>query len=260
LEILLTPLLILIYVSQENLRQVSEKKVTSIGLIGRGLFIVIFIFVVYSLILIPPVALFVYVFPFFNLSSILNIIAFCFFLTFELLFFIVCQTLIPGFILKILRLKIREGEYDTRENNKELLKMIIITFFYHVPLTLLNVFKLIPLRMFLHRCAGAKIGKNCFIPDTTILYEPYLIEIGDNTLIGADCKISAHTIDDNKIIIKKVKIGKNCLIGGEVIVHPGAVIEDNVTVAIKSYVRKNQVLEKGKTYIGIPAKELIKRK
>jgi acetyltransferase-like isoleucine patch superfamily enzyme len=199
------------------------------------------------------------VFPFFNLSNFLNIVLFCLFLIFELIFFIICQTIIPGIFLKILRLKVKEGEYNAQEKNKELLKMIIIPFFYYVPLTLLNAFKLLPLRMFLHRCAGAKIGKNCFIPDTTVLYEPYLIEIGDNTLIGADCKISAHAIDNNKIIIKKVKIGKNCLIGGEVIVHPGAVIEDNVTVGVKSYVRKNQVLEKGKTYVGIPVKPLDKK-
>lgn len=244
----------------QNHHKKVKKNLSPIGLIGRGILIIFLIFFVYTLILIPPVYLFIYVFPFFNLSNFSNIILFCFFLVFELIFFIICQTLIPGIFLKILRLKVKEGEYDAQEKNKELLKMIIIPFFYYVPLTLLNVFKLLPLRMFLHRCAGAKIGKNCFIPDTTILYEPYLIEIGDNTLIGSDCKISAHAIDNNKIIIKKVKIGKNCLIGGEVIVHPGAVIEDNVTVGVKSYVRKNQILEKGKTYVGIPAKELDKKK
>lgn len=245
---------------QDDLKKNSKNKVTLIGLVIRGLLIIIFIFVVYSLILIPPIIFFIYIFRFFDLTNILYIIAFCFFLTFEFLFFIVCQTIIPGLFLKILRLKIDEGEYDILERDKKLFKMALLPFLYNVPLTLLNVFKLINFRMFLHRCAGAKIGKNCFIPDTAILYEPYLIEIGDNTILGADCKISAHVVENNKMIFKRVKIGNNCLIGGEVMVLPGAVIENNVIVGVKSLVSKNNVLEKGKTYVGIPAKDLTLKK
>jgi len=240
----------------------TKKNISSIGLIGRGILIILIVFFVYSLILIPPVFLFFYVIRFFDFSNFLYIFFFCFFLVFELLFFIICQTLIPGFFLKIFRFKVKEGEFDInmRKKNNDLLKIVIRPFFYLIPLTLLNVFKLIHFRVFLHRCAGAKIGKNCFIPDTSILYEPCLIEIGDNTIIGADCKISAHVIEKNKMIISKVKIGNNCLIGGETIVLPGAIIEDNVTIGVKSLVTKNQVLEKGKTYVGVPAKELKKNR
>jgi len=38
---------------------------------------------------------------------------------------------------------------------------------------------------------------------------------------------------------------------------PGAVLEDDVVVAAGALVTKGQVLKKGKTYGGIPAKEII---
>jgi len=37
---------------------------------------------------------------------------------------------------------------------------------------------------------------------------------------------------------------------------PGAVIQDNVVVGAKSLVLKDQVLEQGKFYAGVPAKEI----
>jgi acetyltransferase-like isoleucine patch superfamily enzyme len=40
---------------------------------------------------------------------------------------------------------------------------------------------------------------------------------------------------------------------------PGAVLEDDVIVAAGALVTKGQLLRKGKTYGGIPAKELIKK-
>lgn len=247
---------ILLYMSNEASKKTINKKPSSIGMIGLGLSVIILTILVYTLILIPPVVLYIYVSRFFALSSILRIIVFCFFLIFEFLFFIICQTIIPGIFLKALRLKVPEGEYNIAQKDKQLLKMVLLSLIYNPPLKLLEIFKLLYLRLFLHRCAGAKIGKNSLVPDTTNLYEPYLIEIGDNTIVGADCKISSHVIEHDKMIVKRVSIGNNCLIGAETLILPGAVVEDDVIIGIKSLVLKNQVLKKGKTYVGVPAREL----
>ena len=68
-------------------------------------------------------------------------------------------------------------------------------------------------------------------------------------MIGGRALITGHLAED-KLIIKKVKIGKNCLIGGESFIMPGVIIEDNVVVGAKSLVTKNKKLEKGKVYVG----------
>ena len=116
---------------------------------------------------------------------------------------------------------------------------------------------MLPLRMLFLRLAGLKIGKTSLVPGTEIIYDPYVTEIGEQTLLGAYVKITGHVVE-NKMLIKKVKIGNNCLIGAETFIFPGAIIEDNVVVGAKSLVLKNQVLKSNRMYAGIPAKEIKK--
>ena len=55
--------------------------------------------------------------------------------------------------------------------------------------------------------------------------------------------ITAHLAED-KLVIKGVKIGKNCLIGRESFIMPGVTLEDNVVVGAKSLITKNKRLKK----------------
>jgi acetyltransferase-like isoleucine patch superfamily enzyme len=61
---------------------------------------------------------------------------------------------------------------------------------------------------------------------------------------------------EDRMKIKKVKIGNNCVISAETYIMAGVVIEDNVTIGIRSVVTKDQVLKKGRTYVGTPAREI----
>ncbi len=58
----------------------------------------------------------------------------------------------------------------------------------------------------------------------------------------------------------RVKIGNNCVIGAGAIIMPGAVLEDDVKLGAGAVVTKAQILEKGKTYGGVPAKEIKPKK
>lgn len=109
---------------------------------------------------------------------------------------------------------------------------------------------------FLFRLFGAKMGKNVHVG--TPIFDPYLVEIGDNSVTGYGSLILGHLIEGNKIIIKKTKIGKNVTIGAYSIISPGVTIEDNVIVAANSFVKKNSVLKKNHLYAGTPAR--IKKK
>jgi acetyltransferase-like isoleucine patch superfamily enzyme len=68
-----------------------------------------------------------------------------------------------------------------------------------------------------------------------------------------------HNMQHETILMEKVKIGDNCVIGAGAIIMPGATLEDDVIVAAGALVTKGQVLSKGKTYGGIPAKEIQKK-
>ncbi len=92
-----------------------------------------------------------------------------------------------------------------------------------------------------------------------IIHDPYLIEIGEQMMVGGWSHLLSH-IGERKLVMKKVTIGNNCLIGGFSVIMPGVVIEDNVTLGLHSVVIKDTRLEQGKFYAGTPAKEVIKDK
>ena len=79
---------------------------------------------------------------------------------------------------------------------------------------MINIFVLPPIKSFYLSLIGAKIGKNVFLAGEEWISDPCMIEIGDNTLIGGKSMILGH-IGEEKLVIKKTKIGRNCLIGGE---------------------------------------------
>jgi acetyltransferase-like isoleucine patch superfamily enzyme len=68
-----------------------------------------------------------------------------------------------------------------------------------------------------------------------------------------------HNYKNGKITIKEVKIGNNCVIGAGSIIMPGAILEDDVVLATGGIVIQNQILKKGKTYGGVPVKEIYNK-
>ena len=107
-----------------------------------------------------------------------------------------------------------------------------------------------------YKLLGMKIGENSLVGG--IIKDPCVTEFGDNTTMGEYAIIYGHIQDYSKetLIINRIKIGNNCIIGAGAIIMPGATFQDNVTLAAGALVTQNQVLKKGKIYAGIPAKEI----
>jgi len=101
-----------------------------------------------------------------------------------------------------------------------------------------------------YRFLGVHIGKNVVAYEGYI--DPELIEIGDYTMTSLNICIFSHLIYQDKIIIKKVKIGKACIVGPQTIISPGTVLQDGAVLGVNSYTRPNQVLESDLIHVGTP--------
>ncbi|MHA1942553.1 MAG: DapH/DapD/GlmU-related protein [Candidatus Hodarchaeales archaeon] len=88
------------------------------------------------------------------------------------------------------------------------------------------------------------------------LMDPEMITMGPGTMVGTGAIVSGHQIRSKKIVLKKVKIGKNCMIGGYTIVLPGVKIGDNVQVGAGSLIPSNWKLESNSLYSGTPVKKV----
>jgi len=118
------------------------------------------------------------------------------------------------------------------------------------------------------RKQGAKIGENVVLNGDLATFgtEPYMIEVGDNSLIAWGVKIITHdggirVLNNLKKFgnrradkIGKVIIGKNSYIGMNAIIMPGVKIGDNTIIGAGSVVTKD--VEDGTIVAGVPAKKI----
>ncbi|MBD3211056.1 MAG: hypothetical protein GF311_00485 [Candidatus Lokiarchaeota archaeon] len=109
--------------------------------------------------------------------------------------------------------------------------------------------------IFVYRMFGVKIGKSVVAYEGYI--DPELIEIGDNSMTSLNVGIFSHLIYHEKVIIKKIKISKNCIVGPHTIITPGTIIEEGAVLGANSYTEPNQVLEGNLIHIGTPAKHSL---
>jgi acetyltransferase-like isoleucine patch superfamily enzyme len=236
----------------------AQKYDFSLKSISRGLALLITPIFAYLIGLFPLVWLFLYVLKLVSLSNIIHLFFFSGFMIIWFFLFIIVETFIPGLFIRLLRLRIKEGVYEISILDWNFFKYSLYFVLYRPSLKLISILPLLPLRVRYLKLVGLKMGKSSVLAGSEIFHDPYMIEIGEQTLIGGWSQITGH-VGEKKLTVKKVKIGNNCLIGGLSFIMPGAVIEDNVTLGLHSVVLKDMHLEQGKFYAGIPAKEVQKK-
>ena len=83
------------------------------------------------------------------------------------------------------------------------------------------------------------------------------MEIEDYTMTSLNICIFSHLIYQDKILIKKVKIGKTCIVGPQTIISPGTILQDGAILGVNSYTWVNQVLEGDLIHVGTPVSKTL---
>ena len=227
----------------------------------QPLITVIFIFtacIIYGLSLAPSILFFNYVYESILTSSIF-LKALYIGITLSLCFFIfgISLILIVGIIFRLLPIKPKPGIYSIGSLNTikwglcgAFLKLVNLAFLDFITPTFLNIFYF--------RLVGAKIGKNVQLNSVSI-NDPWLLEIGDNSVIGGSASINCHTVEGGNLILEKVKIGKKCTIGAQSLVWPGCEIGDRSILATKSVLKKRTKVGVREIWKGNPAQNIRNR-
>jgi hypothetical protein len=120
----------------------------------------------------------------------------------------------------------------------------------YFPIWLARALPLPWLDIIAYRFFGTRVGSS------VVLYEGYVdpefVEIGNFTMTSLNICIFSHLIYQDKVIIKKVKIGKACVVGPHTIISPGTVMEDFAVLGVNSYTKINQNLEGNLIHVGTP--------
>lgn len=222
------------------------------------MFLLIFItIIVFSLAILPSVLLislyFYYLLPILHFAIFILILPCILVISFLLL--ILSTVFFTGIAIKGLHLTYQPGEYSKSIKDKTTFNFTLYYALYRPTEKLLSFFFFPPMYAKYLSLIGAKIGKNVFFGGRNTISDPCVTEIGSNTLIGGGATIMGH-LGEERLIIRKVSIGKNCLVGAEALIMPGVTMEDNVVLGGKSLVTKNKTLKKGSMYGGVPAEKI----
>jgi len=108
-----------------------------------------------------------------------------------------------------------------------------------------------------YRLMGMKIGKRCII-NSSFLYDPDMVEIGNDVTIGGDAMVLGHVGEKGVLRFKKVRIGDKVDIGQSALIMPGVVIGEASIVGALSFVTKDTHIPPYEVWAGIPAKMIGK--
>jgi len=230
------------------------------GKLKGSILLTLISFIVFSLGFLPIVIAGKYLLMFIQFDQLWHFLLLPFLIYIGIGITICYQLIISGSIIHIFKIRYEPGIYDYNFNNKMSFRWILICALYTPMRKMLEIFPLGKIKTIYYKMLGMKIGENTLVGGT--IMDPCLTEFGDNCTMGLYAVIYGHIHDyeKEKMLLDKIKIGNNCVIGAGAFIMPGAVIEDNVKLAAGAVVTKGQVLKKGKIYAGIPAKEIKKKK
>lgn len=149
----------------------------------------------------------------------------------------------------LLNLKLKEGEY--RLSSVMILKwMMLNALILAVRSTFMDFILLTPVVSLFYRLMGARLGKGVQINSKNVADIP-LLEIGDRSVIGGNATVIGHIFEKKGLVLKKVKIGKNVIIGLNSVIMPGVEIGDNAVIAAAAVVPKDMRIEANTVYYGV---------
>ena len=165
---------------------------------------------------------------------------------------------ILGLLRIVFRLNLQEGEY--RIASFGIYRWMFINGLYMIAaITFMDFILLTPFSILFFRLMGAKVGKNVQI-NSKKCFDLSLIEIGDNAVIGGYATVMCHSFERNRLILRKVKIGRNVVLGLNSVVMSGAEIGEGAFITAGAILGKNKQVAPYSVYVGVPAESTKERR
>lgn len=148
----------------------------------------------------------------------------------------------------VCRLDLKEGEYPLASLG--VLKWYISNALQFLVWSVFGDFLLLtPFAALFYRLMGAKLGLNVQI-NSKYCADLSLLEIGDHAVIGGHATVIAHSFEARGLILKRVRIGRQAIIGLNAILLPGAEVGERAVVGAGVFVPKDTRIPPGSTYLG----------
>lgn len=147
---------------------------------------------------------------------------------------------------------LKEGQYE--EGSREEFTYNVYLLFWLVMFNSLlpSILIPVPLMRHIYIALGAKLGKETYC--SGVIYDPILVTVGSNTIIGFDSFICPHALEGHKMAFYPVKIGDNVTIGMKSVIMAGTTIGDRSIIAAGSILTKGTIVGPDELWAGAPAR------
>ncbi|MDO8875730.1 MAG: peptide synthetase, partial [Pseudolabrys sp.] len=110
-----------------------------------------------------------------------------------------------------------------------------------------------PLRPFLLRLMGAKVGRRVF-DGGCIITDRSLVQIGDDVTLNEGSVLQPHSLEEGAFKSDWISIGERASLGPSAFVHYGVVVGEAAVIDTDSFVMKGETIETNTAWRGNPAK------
>lgn len=163
--------------------------------------------------------------------------------------YLVAGCLVQATLIRLLSLGVKPGRYPAV--SLEVLRWLLYSGIFTISMrTILPIIPVTPLIELFFRIQGCKMGKKVRI-NTWAITDSYLLTLGDNVVVGGEASISCHLFEGDHLILRRVSIGENSLIGTNAYVSPGVTIGKNCTVGLNCYLRSGKTIPDGTTVTSV---------
>ena len=168
--------------------------------------------------------------------------------------FLVSSTVFVGCVERIMTLGLKPGVYPPSS-------AVFIQWLAYAGLHLWMVLLVLPclrggnwIKMYL-RITGAKVGRGAFL-NTKDFYDPYLLKIGDNVVIGGDATLTCHLFEGGRLHLDKITLGDATAIGAHAYLTPGTATGTNSKIGMNTFLQRNTTIRNGETHLSLPSMTL----
>ena len=168
--------------------------------------------------------------------------------------FFICGAVVLGITERLLTLGFKPGKYLPNSPT-------FVRWLTYAGLHLWTVNLILPfiqgnnwIKIYL-RLAGAKIGKEVFV-NSKRFYDPYLLTIKDNVLIGGEAVLNCHLFEGGHLVLGEIVVESGTSIGANSYLTPGTHTGKNCATGIYTNLRRNTTMNDGEVLISVPGMTL----
>lgn len=194
-----------------------------------------------------------------GMALAVRLLLFCLCAASSLYVYFITGILVMGSLVRLLVIGLKPGRYPMFSSTTA--RWIIYSGIYVIVQK--TILPMIPITFFSNlyfRLVGCRLGKRVRL-NSWLLNDAWLIEIGDDAVIGGGSDLTPHQFEDNHLILEPIRIGSGTLIGAHCYIASGVTIGKRCLIGIRSFLRRGTTVSDGTrvtSLAGLPMRDMYR--